>query len=76
MMCWVFPGGSDTKESACNAGDLGSIPGMGRSLEKGIETLFRILAWETPWTVEPGGLQSTGITKELDITTKQQFQQV
>ena len=26
-----FPGGSDGKESACNAGDLGSIPGMGRS---------------------------------------------
>ena len=26
-----FPGGSDGKESACNAGDLGSIPGLGRS---------------------------------------------
>ena len=26
-----FPGGSDSKESACNAGDLGSIPGLGRS---------------------------------------------
>ena len=26
-----FPGGSDGKESACNAGDLGLIPGMGRS---------------------------------------------
>ena len=25
-----FPGGSDSKESACNAGDLGSIPGSGR----------------------------------------------
>ena len=32
-----FPGGSDGKESACNAGDLGSIPGSGRSpLEEGI----------------------------------------
>ena len=28
---WAFPGGSDGKESACNAGDLGSIPGLGRS---------------------------------------------
>ena len=29
---WIgFPGGSDGKESACNAGDLGSIPGLGRS---------------------------------------------
>ena len=27
-MC--FPGGSDDKETACNAGDLGSIPGLGR----------------------------------------------
>jgi len=26
-----FPGGSDSKESACKAGDLGSIPGLGRS---------------------------------------------
>ena len=26
-----FPGGSDGKESACNVGDLGSIPGFGRS---------------------------------------------
>ena len=26
-----FPGGSDGKESACNAGDLGLIPGSGRS---------------------------------------------
>ena len=28
---WGFPGGSDGKESAWNAGDLGSIPGLGRS---------------------------------------------
>ena len=30
-----FPGGSDDKESTCNAGDLGSIPGLGRSPEEG-----------------------------------------
>ena len=30
-LLWGFPGGSDGKESACNAGDLGSIPGSGRS---------------------------------------------
>ena len=28
---WGFPGGSEVKASACNAGDLGSIPGSGRS---------------------------------------------
>ena len=30
-----FPGGSDSKESACNAGDPGSIPGSGRSPGEG-----------------------------------------
>ena len=30
-----FPGGSDGKESTCNTGDLGSIPGSGRSPEEG-----------------------------------------
>ena len=30
-----FPGGSDGKESACSAGDLGSIPGLGRSPGEG-----------------------------------------
>ena len=34
-----FPGGSDSKESACYVGDLGLIPGLGRSLEKGMATL-------------------------------------
>ena len=29
-----FPGGSDGKESGCSAGDLGSIPGSGRSSEE------------------------------------------
>ena len=32
---WGFPGGSQGKVSACNAGDLGSIPGSGRSLGEG-----------------------------------------
>ena len=30
-LCFGFPGGSDGKESACNAGESGSIPGSGRS---------------------------------------------
>ena len=32
---WASPGGSDGKESACSAGDLGSIPGLGRSPGEG-----------------------------------------
>ena len=34
-MIWCFPGGSDGKEPACNAGDPGSIPGSGRALGEG-----------------------------------------
>ena len=51
------------KEFPCNArdtGDVGSIPGWGRSLEKGMETFSSILACKIPWTEEPGGLQSMG----------------
>ena len=50
-----FPGNSDGKESACNVGDLGSIPGLGKPLEKGMKTHCSILAWRTPWTDEPAG---------------------
>ena len=35
-MYWGFPGGSDSKEFACNAGDLGSTPGLRRSPEEEI----------------------------------------
>ena len=52
------PGGSDSKESACNAGDPGLSPGSERSLEKAVATHSSVLAWRIPWTVEPGGLQS------------------
>ena len=54
-----FLSGSDGKESACKAGDLGSIPGSEDPLEKGIATLSSILAWRIPWTEKPGRLQST-----------------
>ena len=33
-----FTSGSDNKEPACNAGDMGSVPGLGRSPEEGIAT--------------------------------------
>ena len=55
-----FPGGSEVKASACNAGDVHSIPGMGSSLGKEIAMHSSILAWEIPWTEEPCGLQSMG----------------
>ena len=52
-----FPGGSNSKESACNAGGLGSIPGSEDPLEKGMETHSSILAWRIPCTEEPGQLE-------------------
>ena len=51
-----FPGGSDGKASACNTGDPGLIPGLGRSLEEEMATHSGVLVWRIPWTEEPGGL--------------------
>ena len=62
-----FPGGLDGKETACNAGDPGSVPGLGSSLEKEIATYSSILPWKIPWTEEPGSLQSMG-SQKLDMT--------
>ena len=44
MNIWDFPGGSDSKESACNAGDLGLIPGLGRFPEEENGSILHILA--------------------------------
>ena len=44
-----FPGGSDSKESACSAGDLGSLTlGWEDPLEEGMATYSSILAWRIP----------------------------
>jgi len=58
-----LPCSSNGKESACNAGDLGSIPGSGRSLEKRMATHSSVLARRIPWTEKPGGLQSVGLQR-------------
>ena len=55
-----FPDGSDGKESACNAGDPGSIPGLGRSLVEENGNPFQYSHWRIQWTEELGGLQSMG----------------
>ena len=54
--CWAFPRGSVLKNLPASAGDVGSIPGSGRSLEKEMATHSSILAWRIPWTEEPGEL--------------------
>ena len=46
-----FPGGSAGKESVCNAGDLGSIPGLGKFPGEGKGYPLSILDWRSPWTV-------------------------
>ena len=61
-----FPGGSDSKESACNVADLGSIPGLGRSPGEGHGN-SSIPVWKIPWTEDPGGLHPLS-HKDLDTT--------
>ena len=58
-----FPGVSDGEESACNAGDLASIPGLRRSPGGGHGNTFYILAWRIP--MDRGAWRATvyGVTK-------------
>ena len=56
-----FPGGSDSKESACNGGDLGLIPELGRSSGEGNDNPLHTLAWKIPWVEEHSRQQSMGL---------------
>ena len=61
------------KKPCANLGDAGLIPGWEDPLEKEMATHSSVLAWEIPWTEEPGGLQSTGWQRvRRDLVTKQQ----
>ena len=59
-LCLGFPGGSDGKESICNAGDQGSIPGLGRSPGEGNGNILSYSCLENPmdrgawWDAVPG----------------------
>ena len=55
-----FPDCPDGKESACNAEDLDSFPGLGTSSGGGHGNPLSILARGILWTAEPGRLQSMG----------------
>ena len=55
-----FPGGSGGKESAYNAGDLGSIPGMGRSPGEGNGYPLQYSGLENPIDRRASRLQSMG----------------
>ena len=66
-MLWL-PRWLSDKESAWKAGSTGLTPASGRSPEKETATHSSFLAWEISPTEEPGGLQSMGLQKELDMT--------
>ena len=63
-----FPGGSDGKESACNAGDVGLIPGSGRSRGEGNGNPLQYSCLEN--FMDRGAWWATGhgVAKELDTT--------
>ena len=56
LCCRDFPGGSEGKASAYNAGDPGSIPGSGISPGEGNGNPLQYLSWKILWTEESGGL--------------------
>ena len=60
MIMEGFPGGSDSKASAHNAGDPGSIPGLGKSPGEGNGNPLQHSCLENPMDEEPDRLQSMG----------------
>ena len=71
---WGFPGGSVVKNLPVSVGDAGSVLGWEDPLEKGTATHSSSLAWEIPWTEEPGGYspsshKESGTTKRLSTQT-------
>ena len=60
-----LPCGSADKESACNAGDLGLNPGLGRSPGRGKATYSSILAWRIPQTVYPWGRKKSDMLSDF-----------
>ena len=72
-MSVAFPDGSEVKNPAANAGDLGSFPGSGRSPGEGNGNPLQYSYWKIPWTEEPGGLQSMGSQRSgHNLVAKQQ----
>ena len=74
VLMYIFPGGSDGKASACNAGDLGSIPGSERSPGEGNGNQSSTLAWKIQRTEDPCRLQSMGSQRvRHDCMTPHQY---
>ena len=71
-----FPGGSEVKASACNAGDLGLIPGLGRSLGEGNGNPLQYSCLENPmgrgawWATDQGVAKSRTRLSNFTFTFK------
>ena len=72
-MTEALPWSLRDRESFCNAGDMGSIPGSGRYPGEGNGNSLHILAWEITRTEEPSKLQSMGSPRvRHNLATEQQ----
>ena len=72
-----LPCGSVLKNLPANTGDMGLIPGPGRSSGEGNGNPLQYSCLGNPWTEEPGGLQSMGSQKsQTQLATKQQHQKL
>ena len=66
---WGFPGGSDSKETTCSAGDLGLIPGLGRCPGGGHGNPLQYSCLENPkdrgawWAIVHGGRKESDTTE-------------
>ena len=65
---WGFPCGSAGKESACNAGDLGSILGLGRSPGEGKGCPLQYSGLENSMDYSPWGYKESDTTERLSLS--------